>query len=79
MSIVQQERIAQYAAKQEKSREMALDSFLAAHSEMGDLIEELKALHEDHYNADPDSVLWGNVGDLNHMISQMHELLGHNG
>ena len=38
---------------------MALDTFLAAKLEIDALLERLKPLRNDHFNADPDQINWG--------------------
>lgn len=30
------------------------------------MLERLKALSDEHFNADPDTLHWGHVGDLEH-------------
>lgn len=42
----------------------ALDTFLARKAEIDTALERLKALSDDHFNAHPDEINWGHVGDL---------------
>ncbi|MCK5920189.1 MAG: hypothetical protein KAG66_04570 [Methylococcales bacterium] len=42
----------------------ALDTFLARKAEIDIALERLKTLSDDHFNAHPDEIDWGHVGDL---------------
>lgn len=42
----------------------ALAAFLAKKAEIDTALARLTALSADHFNADPDTLHWGHVGDL---------------
>ena len=44
----------------------ALAAFIARKTEIDTMLERLKALSDEHFNADPDTLHWGHVGDLEH-------------
>ena len=52
----------------------ALDTFLAAKLEIDALLERLKSLRNDHFNADPDQINWGHVGTLDHYRARLREI-----
>ena len=52
----------------------ALDAFIAAKSEIDAMLARLKALSDDHFNTDPDSVNWADVGSLNHVRARLREI-----
>jgi hypothetical protein len=41
---------------------------------MARLIERLQALSNDHFNAHPDEVNWGHVGDLGHYAELLKQI-----
>ena len=47
----------------------ALDAFMATKVQIDAMLERLKALSYDHFNAHPDEINWGDVGTLNHYAS----------
>lgn len=46
------------------TNEKALAAFIAAKAEIDARLERLKALSDEHFNAQPDEIHWGHVGDL---------------
>jgi len=44
----------------------ALAAFIARKTEIDTMLDRLKALSDEHFNADPDTLHWGHVGDLEH-------------
>ena len=42
----------------------ALDAFIARKAEIDGMLRRLQALSDDHFNAHPDEIHWGHVGDL---------------
>ena len=54
----------------------ALDAFLAAKIEIDTMLERLKALSDDHFDAHPDEIHWGHVGSLNHYASLLRQITG---
>ena len=44
----------------------ALDAFIARKAEIDAMLARVKALSEEHFHADPDTLHWGHVGELEH-------------
>ncbi|MBM3556074.1 MAG: hypothetical protein FJX47_11040 [Alphaproteobacteria bacterium] len=44
----------------------ALDAFIAKKAEIDAMLERIKALSDDHFDASPDDITWGHVGTLGH-------------
>ena len=45
-------------------RRTALAAFIARKAEIDTMLDRLKALSDDHFNAAPDEVTWADVGTL---------------
>lgn len=54
------------AEKARRNREAALAAFLGKKAEIDAMLARLQALSDDHFNAHPDEVNWGDVGTLEH-------------
>ena len=52
----------------------ALDAFLAAKVEIDAMLERLRALSDDHFEAHPDEINWGHVGTLNQYASLLRQI-----
>jgi hypothetical protein len=52
----------------------ALAAFVSAKSEIDAMLARLQALSDEHFNADPDSVHWGDVETLNHYRATLREI-----
>ena len=52
----------------------ALDAFMAAKAEIDAMLDRLRALSDDHFEADPDAVNWGHVGTLDHYRAKLREI-----
>lgn len=52
----------------------ALDAFIAAKLEIDTMLERLKALSDDHFEANPDEINWGHVGSLSHYRDKLREI-----
>ncbi|MGI1678996.1 MAG: hypothetical protein K6L75_09715 [Cellvibrionaceae bacterium] len=55
-------------------KQNALDAFLARKSEIDTALERLQALSNDHFNAHPDEINWGHVGDLGHYAELLKQI-----
>ena len=53
------------------TRETALGAFIARKAEIDEMLTRLQALSEEHFNAHPDKVHWGHVGDLGYYAEQL--------
>jgi hypothetical protein len=58
-----------------KTREAALDAFIAKKAEIDEMLTRLQALSEDHFNAHPDEIHWGHVGDLGYYAEQLRIIM----
>jgi hypothetical protein len=57
-----------------KNRLNALDACIAAKVEIDAMLAWLKALSDDHFRTEPDSVDWADVGSLNHFRARLREI-----
>ncbi len=49
---------------QAAKNQRAINAFIAKKADIDLMLDRLKKLSDDHFNADPDDVNWGHVGDL---------------
>jgi len=52
----------------------ALAAFMTAKAEIDIMLERLKGLSDEHFNANPDEINWGDVATLDHTASQLREI-----
>ena len=52
----------------------ALNAFLAAKREIDHMLARIKTLSDDHFDTNPDSIHWGDVGTLNHCASLLRQI-----
>ena len=52
----------------------ALDVFMITKFQIDAILERLKALSDDHFEAHPDEINWGDVGTLNHYASLLRQI-----
>lgn len=55
-------------------KQNALDAFLTRKTEIDNALERLQALSDDHFNAHPDEINWGHVGDLGHYAELLKQI-----
>ena len=55
-------------------RPTALDVFIAKKAAIDEMLARLQALSAEHFNADPDEVHWGHVGNLEHYTSLLKRI-----
>lgn len=55
-------------------KQSALEAFLARKAEIDNALERLQALSDDHFNAHPDEINWGHVGDLGHYAELLKQI-----
>jgi hypothetical protein len=65
--------------QKQATKTTALDSFMDKHFQLGEMIKELQTRQENFYDASPDSLHWGHVGDLDHCIMLMGRILNGEG
>ena len=51
----------------------AVDAFMTTKFQIDAMLERLKALSDDHFDAHPDEINWGHVGTLNHYASLLRQ------
>ena len=56
------------------NREAAIAAFLGKKAEIDTMLARLAALSDDHFNASPDAVNWGDVGTLEHYASLLRQI-----
>ena len=60
----------------------ALHAFIAKKTEIDAMLARIKALSTDHFQADPDSINWGDVGALSHyaeLLKRITDVAFHEG
>ncbi len=60
--------------KREANQQRSLAAFLAKKAEFDALLADLQRMSADHFGADPETVLWGKVGDLEFYTEQMRRV-----
>lgn len=56
------------------TNDKALTAFIAAKTEIDARLERLKALSDEHFNAQPDEIHWGHVGDLQRYAELLRQI-----
>lgn len=56
------------------TNDKALAAFIAAKTEIDARLERLKALSDEHFNAQPDEIHWGHVGDLQRYAELLRQI-----
>ena len=57
-----------------RNNDKALAAFMARKAEIDTMLTRLQALSEEHFNANPDEIHWGHVGDLADMSKNLREI-----
>ena len=52
--------------KQPTNNSKALAAFIAKKTEIDTMLARIQALSDEHFHADPETLHWGHVGDLEH-------------
>lgn len=58
----------------ERTRQAALAAFVAKKGEIDTLLVRLQALSDDHFNARPDAIGWGDVGTLEYYATLLKQI-----
>ena len=56
------------------SNDKALEAFMTAKFQIDAMLERLKALSDNHFDAHPDEINWGDVGTLNHYAGLLRQI-----
>ena len=51
-----------------------MNAFLGKKAEIDDMLARLQALSDDHFNAHPGEISWGDVGTLEHYVSLLKRI-----
>ncbi len=57
-----------------RNNDKAMAAFIARKAEIDDMLTRLQTLSEEHFNADPEDLHWGHVGDLAGMATKLREI-----
>lgn len=57
-----------------KTKDAALDAFIAAKTEIDAMLARLVAHSADHFGYSPDELNWGHVGTLEHYLARLREI-----
>ncbi|NOX74089.1 MAG: hypothetical protein GXP03_10885 [Alphaproteobacteria bacterium] len=58
-----------------RNNDKALAAFMARKAEIDTMLARLQqALSDEHFEANPDEIHWGHVGDLADMAKNLHEI-----
>lgn len=60
--------------KRHTDNSKAFAAFLAKKAEIDTMLERLVGLSADHFNADPETLHWGHVGNLEFYASQLRRV-----
>jgi hypothetical protein len=57
-----------------KDNSKALAAFMARKAEIDTMLARLQGLSDEHFNAGPDQINWGDVGTLAHYATKLREI-----
>ncbi|MCF6317563.1 MAG: hypothetical protein L3J30_15110 [Marinosulfonomonas sp.] len=57
-----------------RSNDKALAAFLTRKAEIDTMLVRLQALSDEHFEANPDDIHWGHVGDLADISKNLREI-----
>lgn len=60
--------------KPDTDNSKALAAFMAKKADIDTMLERLTALSAEHFNADPETLHWGHVGNLEFYASQLRRI-----
>ena len=60
--------------KRSTDNSKALAAFIAKKAEIDTMLTRLASLSAEHFNADPDTIHWGHVGNLEFYASQLRRI-----
>ena len=62
------------AEKVARNKEAALNAFMGKKAEIDEMLARLASLSDEHFNAHPDEINWGDVGTLEHYASLLKRI-----
>jgi len=57
-----------------RTNDKALAAFMARKAEIDDMLTRLQSLSDEHFEANPDEIHWGHVGNLADMSKNLREI-----
>ncbi len=57
-----------------RNNDKPVATFIARKAEIDDMLTRLQTLSSEHFNADPEDLHWGHVGDLADMATKLREI-----
>jgi len=57
-----------------RNKTNALDAFIAKKAEIDEMLTRLQQLSDNHFEAHPDEINWGDVGTLEHYASLLKRI-----
>ena len=57
-----------------RSNDKALAAFMTRKAEIDSMLARLQGLSDDHFEANPDDIHWGHVGDLADISKNLREI-----
>jgi len=57
-----------------RNNDKALAAFMTRKAEIDSMLARLQALSDDHFEANPDGIHWGHVGDLADISKNLREI-----
>ena len=61
-------------ARAARNQQQSLETFLARKAEFDALLADLRRMSDDHFGADPEAVLSGHTGSLEHLNTRLREV-----
>jgi chaperonin cofactor prefoldin len=62
-------------AKAAQNNDQALNAFIGAKASIDQMLSELQAMSNDHFNTHPDEINWADVGNVSRIERRLKELL----
>jgi hypothetical protein len=62
------------AEKTRRNKEAALAAFMTRKAEIDAMLARLQSLSDDHFDANPEDIDWGDVGTLDDYASKLREI-----
>ena len=62
-------------AKAAQNNDQALNAFIGAKAKIDQMLSELQAMSNEHFNTHPDEITWADVGNISRIERRLKELL----
>ena len=57
-------------------KDALINALMAKRGRVGELLEQVKAKADKHFDLEPEACHWGHAGDLDHLIEYLEHALG---